>query len=89
MSGDLSQHHLSFTSSYVLVRNHARVDVFTITSFPSLSLIGIARGTQQPWNYLNEPVWSLNVKRGILLTVQNSMRDLAASGAIEGVDSIP
>ena len=37
MSGDLSQHHLSFTSSYVLVHNHARVDVFNITSFPSLS----------------------------------------------------
>ncbi len=70
----------SFNSSYVLVHNHARVDVFTTTSFPSLSPIGIAGGTQQqPWNYLNEPVWSLNVKRGILSAMQNSMRDLAVS----------
>jgi hypothetical protein len=27
----------------------------------------------------DEPVWSLNVKRGILSAMQNSMRDLAAS----------
>ena len=28
---------------------------------------------------VDEPVWSLNVKRGILSAMQNSMRDLAAS----------
>jgi hypothetical protein len=80
MSGGLSQHHLSILLMSLSVHNHARVDVFTTTSFPSLSLIGIAGGTQQqPWNYLNEPVWSLNVKRGILSAMQNSMRDLAVS----------
>ena len=55
MSGELSSHHLPF-NSYFLVHNHARVDVFTMTSFPSLSLNGIAGGTKQPWNYLNDPV---------------------------------
>ncbi len=28
---------------------------------------------------VDEPVWSLNVKRGILSAMQNSMRNLAAS----------
>ncbi len=56
MSGKLSSHHRSFNSSYFLVHNHARVDVFTMTSFPSLFLNGIAGGTKQPWNYLNDPV---------------------------------
>ena len=53
-----THHNITFLQIffYVLVHNHARVNVFTMISFPSLSLIGIAGGTQQPWNYLNDPV---------------------------------
>ena len=53
---ELSSHHLSFNSSY-----------FTMTSFPSLSLNGIAGRTKQPWNYLNNPVRVLLPYRWFLL----------------------
>jgi hypothetical protein len=36
MSGDLSPHHLSLNSSYVLVYNLARVDVFIHHDFLSI-----------------------------------------------------
>ena len=83
MWGDLSSHHLSFNSSYVLVYNHASVNVFTTTSFPSVSLIGIAGGSQQPWNYLNNPVllsywWCL--LNAVLLCVERRIPSTSSPG---------
>ena len=48
--------HITFLSILISLSTIMQRWMYSLTSFPFLSLNGIAGGTKQPWNYLNDPV---------------------------------